>query len=47
VLNHIGAPIVADRIGVPAGVVEQPLHPVGCGIAGVLGQLPADLLNAG
>jgi DNA invertase Pin-like site-specific DNA recombinase len=43
VLDHIGAPIVADRIGVPAGMVEQPLHPVGCGIAGLLGQLPAIL----
>jgi hypothetical protein len=28
-------------------VVEQPLHPVWGVLTGVLGQLPADLLNAG
>ena len=33
-------------VRVPAGMVEQPLHPIGSGVAGLLGQLPAVLRSA-
>jgi hypothetical protein len=42
-LDHIAAQLVADRISVPAGLVQQPLHPVGRELTSVLGQLPAVL----
>jgi hypothetical protein len=47
VLDHIAAQVVADQIGVPVGSGHEPLHAVWGALAGVLGQLPADLLNAG
>ena len=43
VLDHIGAQVVADPVGVPVGGGQQPLHAVGGALAGVLGQLPAVL----
>jgi hypothetical protein len=43
VLDHIVAQVVADLVSVPAGMVEQPLHPIRSGVAGLLGQLPAVL----
>jgi hypothetical protein len=43
VLDHIAAQLVADRVGVPAGLVQQPLHPVGRELTSVLGQVPAVL----
>lgn len=39
----LGAEGVTDPIGIPAGVVEQPLYPVRCRIASELGQRPAVL----
>jgi hypothetical protein len=43
VLQHIGAQVITDRVGVPVGRGQQPLHPVWGPLAGVLGQLPAVL----
>jgi hypothetical protein len=43
VLDHIAAQLVADRISVPAGLVQQPLHPIGRELTSVLSQLPAVL----
>jgi hypothetical protein len=43
VLHHVVAQVVADLVSVPAGVVEQPLHPIGGVVAGLFGQLPAVL----
>src|SRR6266702_535774 len=42
-LDHIAAQVVADPVGVPAGLVQQPLHAVRAGLPGLLGQLPAVL----
>jgi hypothetical protein len=33
----------ADRISIPAGLVQQPLHPVGRELTSMLGQVPAVL----
>ncbi len=44
-LDHPGAQVIADQVGVPVGGGQQPLHAVGGALAGVLGQLPADLLH--
>jgi hypothetical protein len=43
VLHDVAAEIIADLVGVPAGVVEQSLHPIWGRRAGLLGQLPAVL----
>jgi hypothetical protein len=43
VLDHIGAHVVADRVVVPDRPGQQVLHPVGVGVAGVLGDRPAVL----
>jgi hypothetical protein len=43
VLDHVGAQVVADLVGVPVGGGQQPLHAVWGALAGVLGQLPAVL----
>ena len=43
VLHDIAAQLIPHRICVPAGVVEQPLHPIRRGLAGLLSQLPAIL----
>jgi hypothetical protein len=43
VLDHIAAQLVADRISVPAGLVQQPLHPIGRELTSVLSQVPAVL----
>jgi hypothetical protein len=45
VLDHVGAQVIADQVRVPVGGGKQPLQPIGGALAGVLGQLPADLLN--
>ena len=42
-LDHVGAHVIAQRIGVPAGGGQQPLHPIRGRLPGVLGQLPAIL----
>ena len=42
-LDHVGPQVVADPIGVPAHPAEEVLHPVGRGIPGGFGQLPAVL----
>ena len=42
-LHDIAAQIIADLVGVPAGMVEQPLRPIWGRRAGLLGQLPAVL----
>ncbi len=47
VFGGVGAQVVADGIGVPAGIAQQALHRSGPGVAGLFGQLPAVLpLNA-
>ncbi|MGY4388372.1 hypothetical protein ACVWXB_001671 [Streptomyces sp. TE12347] len=43
VLDHVGAYVVADRVGVPLRAVQQVLHAVRGGVARVLGQRPAVL----
>jgi hypothetical protein len=43
VLGEVAAQVIADLVGVPAGVVEQSLRPIWGGRAGLLGQLPAVL----
>ena len=43
VLHDVVAQVVADRVGVPVGVVEQPLHRIRGGVPGLLGQRPAVL----
>jgi hypothetical protein len=43
VLHHVGAQLVADRVSVPAGLVQQPLHPIRRALTSVLGQVPAVL----
>src|SRR4030095_9745579 len=43
VLQDIAAQVIADLLGVPAGMVEQSLHPIWRRRAGVLAQLPAVL----
>ena len=45
VLDDVAAQVVADQVRVPVGGGEQPPHAVWGALAGVLGQLPADLLN--
>ena len=42
-LHHISPQVVADQIRVPPGGGQQPLHPIGGALAGMLGQLPAVL----
>ena len=42
-LHDIAAQVLPDLVRVPAGVVEQPLHPIWGGRPGLLGQLPAVL----
>ncbi|GAA3299057.1 hypothetical protein GCM10020295_36250 [Streptomyces cinereospinus] len=43
VFGGVGTQVVADGIGVPAGVAQQALHRPGPGMAGLFGQLPAVL----
>jgi hypothetical protein len=43
VLDHVVAEVVADLVVVPHRPGEQVLHPVGVGVAGVLGERPAVL----
>lgn len=43
VLDHVGAQVIADRVGVPFRAVQQVLHAVRGGIARVFGQGPAVL----
>jgi hypothetical protein len=43
VFGSVGADIVADRIGVPAGFPKQALHRPGPDVTGLFGQLPAVL----
>lgn len=43
VLDHVGAYVVADRVGVPLRTVQQVLHAVRGGVTRVLGQGPAVL----
>jgi hypothetical protein len=42
-LHDVGPQIVAHRVHVPVGHSQQPLHAIGSGLAGLLGQLPAVL----
>src|SRR4051812_13590230 len=42
-LDHIGAQIIAERIGVPVNAREELLHAVWRGVAGRLGEVPAVL----
>jgi len=41
VFDHIFAQHIACGIGIPGRTLQQVLHPVGCGFAHPLGQLPA------
>src|SRR3954465_3490279 len=43
VLDHIGAQIISERIGVPVNAREELLHAVWRGVAGRLGEVPAVL----
>ena len=43
VLHDEPVQVGGDTVGVPAGPVEQVLHPVRAGLAGVLGDAPAGL----
>jgi hypothetical protein len=43
VLDDVGAHVIADLVFVPHRPAEQVLHPVGAGVAGVLGDRPAVL----
>lgn len=43
VADGVGAQVVTDGIGVPAGVAQQALHRPGPGVTGLFGQLPAVL----
>lgn len=43
VFGGVGAYLVADRIGVPAGLAQQTLHRPGPGVARLFGKLPAVL----
>ena len=43
VLHNIAAQVIPDPVWVPAGVIEQPLHPIWGRRPGLLGQLPAVL----
>ena len=43
VLDHIGAQVIAHRIGIPVHAGEEVLHAIGAGIAGRFGQVPAVL----
>jgi len=45
VLYDIGAHVVADPVVVPHRPTQQVLHPIGAGIAGVLGDRPAVLMR--
>src|SRR4051812_4739409 len=46
-LDHIGAQIIAERIGVPVNAREELLHAVWRGVAGRLGKMPAVLALQG
>jgi hypothetical protein len=39
-VDHIAAHIIADGVGVPHRLTQQPLHPMRCAVSGPLGQLP-------
>jgi hypothetical protein len=43
VLDQHGAHVVAHGVGVPHCPGQQVLHPIGAGVAGVLGDRPAVL----
>src|SRR4051794_6209620 len=43
VLDDVVAQILLDAVGVPSGPRQQMLHPIGGGVAGMLGQRPAVL----
>jgi hypothetical protein len=43
VIGNVGANVVADGVGVPAGVAQQALHRPGPGATGLFGQPPAVL----
>jgi hypothetical protein len=48
VFEDVGADVVADRIRIPAGASQQPLHLPEAGETGMVGQTPAVLpLDAG
>jgi hypothetical protein len=40
VLKRIGAQVITHAVGVPHGLQEQALHPIGARFSGVFGQLP-------
>ena len=42
-LHNVVPEIIAHQVGVPTVAVQQPLHPVGSGVARLLRQLPAVL----
>ncbi|QYC41908.1 hypothetical protein Nocox_21520 [Nonomuraea coxensis DSM 45129] len=42
-LGHLRPQRVPDLISIPAGMAEQPLHPIRCAVPGILGQQPAVL----
>ena len=42
-LDHVGAQIIADRLGIPAHAGEEVLDGIGGAIAGGLGELPSVL----
>ncbi len=39
-LDHVGAQVITDRVGVPARGPQQPLHPIRAALPELLGQLP-------
>jgi hypothetical protein len=38
VFGHIATQLVADRVDIPAGLVQQPLHPIGRALTSLLGR---------
>ncbi|GAA2441961.1 hypothetical protein GCM10010405_26750 [Streptomyces macrosporus] len=40
VVDHVGAQVVTDGIGVPVGIAQQTLHRPGPDMTGLLGRLP-------
>jgi len=45
VLGHVAAQVVADRVGVPSVLVQQPLHPVRRVVAGRFRDRPTILAS--
>jgi hypothetical protein len=47
VLDHVGAQVIADGLGVPEPAREEVLDGIGGAVAGGLGELPAVFCSTG